>query len=108
MAPWGEKATPASNDITDSIIRVHSRYNETELFLTSFGKVESFFEEVGDQTKERNETTQGGAYNVEVGDCQSRHLKCMRSTQLVLFSCNADGRTSREDLWLPGAKHCGA
>jgi hypothetical protein len=68
----GEKMRPATSDITTCICKPKVTIS-TVLRLTSFGQIKLLFAQIRDESKERNEASEGGTDNVEVVYYESGH-----------------------------------
>ena len=89
------------------------RNNSSDL-LTGFGEIESFFEKVGNQSKQSDESSQNRAYDVEICDRQDRHLAVQGKPRNLArvresdtdFSDLSDCRCRRGSMCRPGVSEC--
>lgn len=83
LAPWGEKAVPASIDIT-SCVSVFGYYRNTNKKLTCFGQIETFLAQVRHQSKDSDKPAKDRAHNVEIAELEGRHFRAAESPKTQL------------------------
>ena len=70
LAACGEKAIPASSEITTACEQSKIKPRESR---TGFREIKALFEQIGHESKQGDKSTKSSTNDVEVGDCKCRH-----------------------------------